>query len=127
MPGVGAKTSQVLISALPELGDLNRREIAALVGVAPFCNDSATKSGARHIKGGRKNVRSAIYMAAFNAIQRNETFKAFFERLIAAGKKYKVALVAAMRKLITVLNVMVKTKSYWKEKTATCEVKKGGT
>ena len=127
VPGVGAKTSQVLISALPELGDLNRREIAALVGVAPFCNDSATKSGARHIKGGRKNVRSAIYMAAFNAIQRNETFKAFFERLIAAGKKYKVALVAAMRKLITVLNVMVKTKSYWKEKTATCEVKKGGT
>ena len=105
VPGVGAKTSQVLISALPELGDLNRREIAALVGVAPFCNDSATKSGARHIKGGRKNVRSAIYMAAFNAIQRNETFKAFFERLIAAGKKYKVALVATMRKLITVLNV----------------------
>jgi len=103
VPGVGAKTSQVLISALPELGNLNRREIAALVGVAPLCRDSGKTSGERHIKGGRANVRSAIYMAAFNAIRRNETFKAFFDRLIAAGKKYKVALVAAMRKLITVL------------------------
>jgi transposase len=115
VPGVGAKTSQVLISALPELGTLNRQEIAALVGVAPFCDDSGKRSGARHIKGGRANVRSALYMAAFNAIQRNETLKAFFDRLIAAGKKYKVALVAVMRKLISILNVMVRTKTCWKE------------
>jgi transposase len=121
VPGVGAKTSQVFISALPELGTLNRQEIAALVGVAPFCKDSGKKSGERHIKGGRANVRSALYMATFSAIQWNKTFKAFFDRLMAAGKKYKVALIAAMRKLITVLNVMVKTKSYWKEQKPTGE------
>jgi transposase len=116
VPGVGAKTSQVLISALPELGKLNRQEIAALVGVAPFCDDSAKRSGARRIKGGRANVRSALYMATFSAVRYNKTFKAFYERLIAAGKKFKVAIVAAMRKLITVLNVMLKTKTQWKEK-----------
>ena len=121
VPGVGAKTSQVLISALPELGSLNRQEIAALVGVAPFCDDSGKRSGARHIKGGRAPVRSALYMAAFNAIRRNRTIKTFFERLIAEGKKYKVALVAAMRKLISILNVMVKTKTYWKEQNTTVE------
>jgi len=115
VPGVGAKTSQVLISALPELGTLNRQEIAALVGVAPFCDDSGKKSGARRIKGGRANVRSALYMATFTAIRWNKTFKDFFDQLIARGKKYKVALVAAMRKLIAILNVMVKTKTYWKK------------
>ena len=115
VPGVGPKTSQVLISALPELGNLNRQEIAALVGVAPFCNDSGKKSGERHIKGGRANVRSALYMATFNAVRTNPTFKIFFDRLIANGKKYKVALTAAMRKLITILNVMVKTKTPWGE------------
>jgi len=124
VPGVGAKTSQVLISALPELGTLNRQEIAALVGVAPFCDDSGKRSGARHIKGGRANVRSALYMAAFNAIRRNKTIKTFFDRLIAEGKKFKVALVAAMRKLIAILNVMVKTKTTWKEHEATEQ--KGG-
>ena len=115
VPGVGPKTSQVLISALPELGDLNRQEIAALVGVAPFCDDSGKKSAPRHIKGGRANVRSALYMAAFNAVHSNPTFKQFFDRLIANGKKYKVALTAAMRKLITILNTMIKTKTSWGE------------
>jgi transposase len=115
VPGVGAKTSQVLISALTELGTLNRQEIAALVGVAPFCKDSGKKSGERHIKGGRANVRSALYMATFSAIRYNKTFKEFFDRLIAAGKKYKVAIVATMRKMITVLNVMIKTKTCWRE------------
>jgi transposase len=115
VPGVGPKTSQVLISALPELGTLNRQEIAALVGVAPFCRDSGTKSGTRHIKGGRANVRSALYMATFSAVKWNKTFKAFFDRLITNGKKYKVAMVAAMRKMITVLNVMIKTKTCWRE------------
>jgi len=115
VPGVGPKTSQVLMSALPELGTLNRQEIAALVGVAPFADDSGKKSGTRRIKGGRADVRAALFMATFCAVRCNPTFKAFFDRLIASGKKYKVALVAAMRKLITVLNVMIKTKTYWKE------------
>jgi transposase len=115
VPGVGPKTSQVLISALPELGHLNRQEIAALVGVAPFCNDSGTKSGQRHIRGGRANVRSALFMATFSAVRCNPTFKEFFDRLIADGKKYKVALVAAMRKLIATLNTMIKTKTPWME------------
>jgi transposase len=114
VPGVGPKTSQVLISALPELGTLNRQEIAALVGVAPFCDDSGKKTGVRHIKGGRANVRSTLYMAALSAIRWNKTIKTFFDRLIAEGKKFKVALVAAMRKLITILNVMVRTKTGWK-------------
>ena len=117
VPGMGPKTSQVLISALPELGTLNRQEIAALVGVAPFCHDTGKKSGARRIKGGRANVRSALYMATLSAIRYNQTFKEFHERLIANGKKFKVAMVAAMRKMITVLNVMVKTKTSWKETT----------
>jgi len=111
VPGVGAKTSQVLISALPELGSLNRREIAALVGVAPRCRD----------RGGRANVRSALYMAAMSAVRWNPTFKTFFDRLVAQGKKFKVALVAAMRKMITVLNVMIKTNTCWKEKKETAK------
>jgi len=124
VPGVGAKTSQVLISALPELGTLNRQEMAALVGVAPFCDDSGKKSGARRIKGGRAPVRSALYMATFNAIRYNKTFKTFFDRLIAEGKKYKVALVAAMRKMITILNVMIRTKMHWKEQDALIQKEK---
>jgi len=115
VPGVGPKTSQMLISALPELGTLNRQEIAALVGVAPFCRDSATKSAERHIRGGRADVRSALYMATFSAVRCNPTFKEFFNRLTANGKKHKVALVAAMRKLITTLNTMLKTKTSWNE------------
>ena len=116
VPGVGAKTSQVLIAALPELGSLNRREIAALVGVAPRCRDSGRKSGARSIKGGRANVRSALYMATMSAVRWNPAFKTFFDRLMAQGKKFKVALVAAMRKMIVLLNVLVKTNTCWKEK-----------
>jgi transposase len=115
VPGMGPKTSQILISALPELGTLNRQEIAALVGVAPFCHDTGKKSGTRRIKGGRANVRSALYMAALSAIRYNKTFKKFHERLIAKGKKFKVAIVAAMRKMITVLNIMIKTKTPWRE------------
>ena len=113
VPGVGAKTSQVLIAALPELGTLNRQQVAALVGVAPFCRDSGKKSG-EYIKGGRADVRAALYMATFAAIRWNATLKAFFDRLIAAGKKYKVTLVATMRKLITILNVTLRTKTHWK-------------
>jgi len=115
VPGVGAKTSQMLIAALPELGDLNRREIATLVGVAPFCRDSGKKVGQRCIKGGRADVRAALYMATFAAIKWNKTIKVFYNQLRARGKKFKVAVVAAMRKLITILNVMLKTKKVWRE------------
>jgi len=115
VPGVGAKTSQMLIAALPELGDLNRRKISALVGVAPFCRDSGKKVGLRCIKGGRADVRAALYMATFAAIKWNKTIKEFYEQLRARGKKFKVAVVAAMRKLITILNVMIKTKTAWME------------
>jgi transposase len=115
VPGVGPKTSQVLISALPELGSINRQEIAALAGVAPFCDDSGKRSGAKRIRGGRAAVRKALYMAAISAVRFNKTIKAFFDRLMSEGKKFKVALVAAMRKLLTILNVMVKNKTCWKE------------
>jgi transposase len=115
VPGVGAKTSQVLIMSLSELGTLNRQEIASLVGVAPHCQDSGKRSGVRCIKGGRAEVRSALYMASLSAIRFNKTFKEFYERLIAKGKKFKVAIVAVMRKMITVLNVMVKTKTAWNQ------------
>jgi transposase len=118
MPGVGPKTSQVLISALPELGDANRQEMAALVGIAPFCDDSGKRSGTKHIKGGRAHVRAALYMATFSAIKCNPPIKEFFDRLIADGKKFKVAMVAAMRKMITILNVMVKTNTCWQEQRA---------
>jgi transposase len=108
----------MFIATLPELGDLNRRQISALVGVAPFCRDSGKKVGLRCIKGGRADVRAALYMATFAAIKWNEKLKEFYERLRAAGKKFKVALVATMRKLITILNVMVKTKKHWMQSNA---------
>ena len=109
MPGVGSKTSQVL------MGDANRQEMAALVGIAPFCDNSGKRSGTKHIKGGRAQVRSALYMATLSAIKWNPVIKEFFDRLIAQGKKFKVAMVAAMRKILSILNVMVKTNSYWQE------------
>ena len=121
VPGVGPKTSQVLISAMPELGNLNRQEIAALAGLAPFCDDSGKKSGERHIKGGRADVRSALYMAAFNAVHRKNAFKEYYDQLIARGKKRKVALVATMRKLLTTLNTMIKNKTQWMEHRATSQ------
>ena len=124
VPGVGPKTSQVLISSWPELRTINRQEIAALVGVAPFCDDSVRHSGARRIKGGSAYVRKALYMAAIDAVKYNKTIKSFFDRLIAEGKKFKVALVAAMRKILTILNVMVRTKTRWKE--SKTQMQKGG-
>jgi len=108
-------SSQVLISSMPELGSLNRREIAALVGVAPFCHDSGKRSGTKRIKGGRANVRATLYLATFAAIRCNKTFKKFYQRLIAKGKKYKVAIVATMKKMITVLNIMIKNGTTWNE------------
>lgn len=109
MKGIGPLTSGTLMSALPELGELNRREIAALVGLAPFNRDSGRFKGQRTIWGGRTRVRSMLYMAALTAIRCNPPIKRFYEHLIARGKPHKVALVACMRKMLTILNTMVKT------------------
>lgn len=111
--GVALKTTAVLIAELPELGRLSRRQISALVGVAPFNNDSGTMRGKRSIKGGRKHVRRAMYMATLAAIQFNPVIGRFYKRLVAAGKPKKVALVACMRKLLTILNAMVRAGKPW--------------
>jgi transposase len=106
--GVGAITACALLSDLPELGQLDRKKIAALVGVAPFNRDSGKRHAPRRIKGGRSAVRNVLYMAAVVAARFNPIIKTFYEHLLAAGKKKKVALVACMRKLLTILNAMVR-------------------
>lgn len=111
--GVGAVTTLTLLSALPELGALGRKPIAKLVGIAPLANDSGYRKGARHIWGGRGEVRSALYMATLSAQRYNPVIKAFYQRLLAAGKPKKVAMVACMRKLLTILNAMMRDKATW--------------
>ncbi len=113
VPGVGQVTIVTLLTDLPELGKLNRKEIAALVGLAPFNHDSGQYHGSRHIWGGRGNVRNALYMAALSATRHNVIIRTFYQRLLARGKKKKVALVASMRKLLTILNAMLKTGQKW--------------
>ena len=112
-PGVGPVTSLTLLAELPELGTLNRRQIAALVGVAPFNRDSGTLKGKRSIWGGRAGVRTGLYMATLSAQKCNPVIKAFYQRLCEVGKPHKVALAACMRKLITILNTMVKNNTMW--------------
>lgn len=112
-PGVGAVTSSGLIAKLPELGKLDRQQIAALVGLAPFNHDSGKLRGQRSIYGGRESVRAVLYMAAFAARRCNPTIRAFAERLEAAGKPFKVVLTACMRKLLVILNAMIKNKTPW--------------
>lgn len=113
--GIGPIASATLIATLPELGRLSRREISALVGVAPMANDSGTSHGRRRITGGRFQVRRVLYMATLTAATHNPTIKAHYQRLIAAGKLPKVALVACMRKLLTMLNAMVRTQRRWSD------------
>jgi transposase len=113
VPGVGDQTARTLIAALPELGELDRRQIAALVGVAPINRDSGKLRGRRMIAGGRADVRSALYMAALVGVRANPVLRAYYARLRQAGKRPKVALVAATRKLLTILNAMLKTKTAW--------------
>jgi transposase len=110
---VGKVTLFTLLARLPELGNLNRREIASLVGVAPFNRDSGQRRGRRTIWGGRADVRSVLYMAAVSAIRCNPVIKPFYERLILAGKPKKLALTACMRKLLTILNTMLKLHTPW--------------
>jgi transposase len=112
-PGVGPDTASQLVADLPELGKLNRQEIAALVGVAPMNCDSGSMRGRRHVRGGRADVRTTLYMAAYNAMRCNPAIHAFAQRLKKAGKPFKVVVTACMRKLLTILNVMVKTNQHW--------------
>lgn len=113
-PGVGQTTACQLLSGLPELGKLNRQQIAALVGVAPLNRDSGTLRGKRTIFGGRPHVRTTLYMATLTAMRFNATIKTLADRLIAAGKPFKVAAVACMRKLLTILNLMLKNQEHWR-------------
>lgn len=116
--GVGLGTAATLLALLPELGRLRREQIAALVGVAPFDDDSGTRTGKRAIAGGRRPVRRALYMAALTGIRFNPVLKAFYQRLRGRGKEGKVALTACMRKLITILNAMLRDGRPWQPPTA---------
>jgi transposase len=113
VPGVGKVVSTTFLIELPELGQLNRRKIAALVGVAPLNRDSGTMRGKRTVWGGRAKLRAVLYMAALVATKRNPVIAAFYQRLLNAGKAKKVALVACMRKLLTILNAMIRSKTVW--------------
>lgn len=111
--GVGAVTTLTLLAALPELGKLGRKPLAKLAGLAPLANDSGTRRGQRRIWGGRAQVRSALYMATLSAMRYNPPIAEFYRRLLAAGKPKKVAMVACMRKLLTVLNAMMRDGTTW--------------
>ena len=113
VPGVGEQLSLTLLAHLPELGTLNRRQIAALVGVAPYNRDSGALRGKRAVWGGRSRVRAVLYMGALVASRHNPAIRDFYQRLLAAGKPKKVALVASMRKLLVILNGMLKHGSPW--------------
>jgi transposase len=114
VPGLGSVTSAILVSRLPELGLLGPKQVAALVGVAPYDHQSGEWRGRSPIFGGRAEVRSALYMATLSAIRCNPVLRSFYRRLRAAGKPAKVAIIAAMRKLLVILNPMLKTNSPWR-------------
>lgn len=113
VPGIGPTTAHMLVTELPELGRLNRRQIAALVGIAPIARDSGTFRGKRMTGGGRKNIRSRLFMPTLVAVRHNPVLKAYYIRLVSQGKCKMVALVAAMRKLICILNAMLKNNQKW--------------
>ena len=114
-PGIGPVACSSLIAELPELGTLNRREIAALAGLAPYNRDSGTLRGRRAIWGGRAGVRSTLYMATLAATRCNPVIKAFYRKLVAAGKPHKVAMTACMRKFLVILNTMMRYQTPWQE------------
>lgn len=117
IPGIGATTAAILIAELPELGQIGQKQIAALVGVAPINHDSGMARGQAHIGGGRLSVRCALYMATLSAIRANPPIKAFYKRLRENGKPAKLALTAAMRKLITIANTMIEKDTIWSPQT----------
>ena len=114
VPGVGEVTTFSLLADLPELGTLSRQKISALVGLAPFPDDSGKRQGKRYIRGGRAEVRCVLYMATVSAITHNPPIKAMYERLKKAGKPTKLAITACMRKLLTILNAILKNDQIWK-------------
>lgn len=118
IPGIGPVTSLTLLAKCPELGLLNRREIAALTGVAPLANDSGKYRGRRRIWGGRADIRSVLYMAALSAMRFNPAIRIFAERLKNSGKPAKLIIVACMRKLLTIMNAVLKNKASWSPKVA---------
>jgi transposase len=118
VPGIGPTTALTLLSELPELGQLSRRQIAALVGVAPLNRDSGTQRGAQTTWGGRATVRTALYMATITAVRCNPVLRTFHQRLCAAGKRPKVARIAVVHKLLTIVNAMVKHQTAWHGQTA---------
>jgi len=113
VPSVGPVTSRTMIGAVPELGTLNRRAITKLIGLAPFAHDSGKFRGKRRIRGGRADVRKVLYMSALVATRHNPVIRAFYQRLLAAGKPKKVAITACMRKLLTIMNAIVRSGSPW--------------
>ena len=113
VPGIGKTTASMLIVALPELGHLNRRQIASLAGLAPMNRDSGAFRGRRMITGGRALIRAGLYMPILSAVRYNPKIKPFYDRLIAAGKLEKVAITACMRKLLTMLNAIVRENEPW--------------
>lgn len=120
VPGVGPVVSKTIIANLPEIGTVSNKQIAALTGVAPFNCDSGTMRGKRIVWGGRAHVRSCLYMATLTAIRFNPAIKAFYNRLLEAGKQRKLAITACMRKLLTMLNAIVKSCTPWKETLSPC-------
>lgn len=116
--GIGKVLAYTLISELPELGQLNRKQVAALVGVAPMNKESGAHKGQRKIRGGRHRIRTVLFMAMLSAVQSNDKFKLLYNQMITAGKPKKVAIVACMRRLMCILNTMVKNDTLWDEKLA---------
>ena len=114
MPGVGPMLVATLLAQLPELGTLGRRQIASLVGVAPVARDSGARHGRRPIRGGRGAVRAPLYMAALVASRSNPTLRAVYQRLLANAKPPKLALVVLMRKMLVILNAMLRTSTPWR-------------
>lgn len=112
-PGVGPVTTAILLSDLPELGSIDRKKVAALVGVAPFNNDSGRHRGKRRVKGGRPSIRKVLYMSTLSATQHNPVIRSFYQHLLSSGKDKKLAIVACMRKLLTFLNAMIRDSCLW--------------
>ncbi|MEL7083154.1 MAG: transposase, partial [Cyanobacteria bacterium J06597_1] len=115
VPGVGRVVATVLLARLPELGQLHHKQLASLVGVAPFNQDSGKTRGRRRIVGGRAMVRSALYLSALVAVQHNSVIRAFYQKLLAAGKAKKLALIACAHKLLTILNAILKHQQPWRD------------
>jgi len=124
VPGVGPVTAGVLIGSLPELGRLSRKAVASLSGLAPFNHDSGSRRGKRHIRGGRSEIRMVLYMAVLTGLRWNPVISEYYERLSGSGKPYKVAMAACMRKLLVILNALVRDDLLWGEKKHNKQTKK---